>query len=199
MVRVMLRLLATVAMLALAPTLALAQQQKDEHKGPPPHPAGGPPHPPPHPGPPPRGPPHPAFKPAPHPGPVGGPPPHPPGPGGPAFAHPGGPPPPGGPAFAHPGGPPPGGPQFSYHGHPFNRIHINQFSYPPGWAYRQWAIGAFLPPLFLSPDYYYPDWAALGLAPPPPGYQWVRYGPDLLLVELDNGQVVDVVYGVFYE
>ena len=123
-------------------------------------------------------------------------PPHPPG--GPAFAHPGGPPP-GGPAFAHPGGPPPGGPQFSYHGHPFNRVHINPFIYPQGWAYRQWAIGAFLPPLFLAPDYYYPDWAALGLAPPPPGYQWVRYGPDLLLVELDNGQVVDVAYGVFYE
>jgi hypothetical protein len=196
MVRVMLRLLALAAMLALASTPALAQEGKDEHKGPP-HPAGGPPHPPPpHPGPLPGGPPHPAFKPVPHPGPVGGPPPHPPG--GPAFAHPGGPPP-GGPVFAHPGSPPPGGPQFSYHGHPFNRVHINPFIYPQGWAYRQWAVGAFLPPLFLAPEYYYPDWAALGLAPPPPGFQWVRYGPDLLLVELDNGQVVDVAYGVFYE
>ena len=71
--------------------------------------------------------------------------------------------------------------------------------YPQGWAYRQWAIGAFLPPLFLSPDYYYADWAALGLDPPPPGDQWVRYGPDLLLVEMDNGQVLDVIYGAFYE
>jgi hypothetical protein len=202
MVRAMLRLLALAAMFALAPTLALAQQSKDEHKGPPPHPSGGPP--PPHPAFKPA-PPHPAFKPAPPhpafkpaPGPVGGGLPHPPGPPpGPV----GGPPPHplGGPVFAHPGGPPPGGPQFSYHGHPFNRVHINPFIYPPGWAYRQWAIGAFLPPLFLTPYYYYPDWAALGLPPPPPGDQWVRYGPDLLLVDTTTGQVIDVAYGVFYE
>jgi Ni/Co efflux regulator RcnB len=29
------------------------------------------------------------------------------------------------------------------------------------------------------------------------GYQWVRYGPDLLLVDIATGQVVDVRYGVF--
>jgi Nickel/cobalt transporter regulator len=196
---VMLRALAIAALLALLlPNLAVAQQQKDDHKGPPPHPGaggGGPPHPPPpHPGPPPGGPPHPLLKPAfvPHgpPGPVGGPP-HPPGPPT-AFVHPG----PGGPQFAHPG---PGGPRFTYRGRDFNRVHIHPFMYPQGWAYRQWAIGAFLPPLFLSPDYYYADWAALGLDPPPPGDQWVRYGPDLLLVEMDNGQVLDVIYGAFYE
>jgi hypothetical protein len=114
----------------------------------------------------------------------------------PQFAHPG-------PQFAHPGGPPPGfnpgGPRFTYRGRDFERVHIYPYRYPPGYGYQQWAVGAFLPPLFLAPDYYYPDWAALGLDPPPPGYQWVRYGPDLLLVELDNGQVVDVAYGVFYD
>jgi hypothetical protein len=182
MFRAILRLLAIAAMFALAPALALAQQSKDEHKGPPPHPSGGPP--PPHPPGPPPGPSHPAFKPV-----V---PPHPPGPPGPP--HPPGPPGPPSGGFVHPGGP-----QFTYHGHPFNRVHINPFIYPPGWVYRQWAIGAILPPLFLTPGYFYPDWATLGLSPPPPGYQWVRYGPDLLLVELDNGQVVDVVYGVFYD
>jgi hypothetical protein len=200
MSRKILRGLAIAAMFGLATTtLALAQEHKDDHRGPPPKAGGGPP--PPHPaGPPPGGPPHPMLKPAfvPHPGPPGPPggPPHPefahpgPGPGGPAFAHP---------EFAHPGGPPPGGPRFTYRGHDFDRVHIHPFFYPPGWAYRQWAVGAFLPPLFLTPDYFYPDWQLLGLDPPPPGYQWVRYGPDLLLVELDNGQVVDVAYGVFYD
>jgi Ni/Co efflux regulator RcnB len=106
---------------------------------------------------------------------------------------------PGGPEFAHPGGPPPGGPRFTYRGRDFERVHIHPFFYPPGWAYRPWAIGAFLPPIFLTPDYYYADWAALGLDPPPPGDQWVRYGPDLLLVEMDNGQVLDVIYGAFYD
>jgi Ni/Co efflux regulator RcnB len=78
------------------------------------------------------------------------------------------------------------------------RIHIAPFIYPRGWGYRRWVVGAVLPPLFLVPDYYYADWAAFGLAAPPPGYQWVRYGPDLLLVDLSTGQVVDAVYGAFY-
>ena len=184
----MLRAFASAAMVALAlPTLAVAEEP--HHLGPgAPHPAA--PHPcgPPHPGPPPG--PHPAFKPAPHApmgvpphGPVGGPP-HPPGP--PV-------------GFAHPGGPPPGGPHFSFHGHDFNRVHVHPFIYPHGWEYRQWAVGAILPPLFLTPDYYYPEWAALGLEPPPPGTQWVRYGPDLLLVDVNTGQVIDVAYGVFYD
>jgi Ni/Co efflux regulator RcnB len=37
------------------------------------------------------------------------------------------------------------------------------------------------------------------LEPPPPGFQWVRYGPDLLLVNVVTGQVADVAYGVFYD
>jgi hypothetical protein len=108
-----------------------------------------------------------------------------------------GPPPPGmrGP-HAGPGGPV--GRQFSYRGHMINRVHLAPFAYPRGWAYRRWAVGAALPALFLVPAYYYAEWAALGLEPPQPGYQWVRYGPDLLLVNVSTGQVVDVAYGVIY-
>jgi len=95
-----------------------------------------------------------------------------------------------------PGGPPGG--QFTYRGRAFPGVHGGPWAYPPGWAYRRWAVGAVLPPLFLAPSYYYTGWAGLGLAPPPPGYQWVRYGPDLLLVNVPTGQVVDVAYGVFY-
>ena len=72
-------------------------------------------------------------------------------------------------------------------------------AYPSGYAYRRWEAGAVLPPLFLVPDYYYADWATLGLEPPPPGAQWVRYGPDLLLVDVASGQVLDAAYGVFYD
>jgi Ni/Co efflux regulator RcnB len=97
-------------------------------------------------------------------------------------------------------GPRPGGQpgRFSYHGRPFNRVHVAPFVYPRGWAYQRWAIGAVLPPLFLAPAYYYSGWAALGLPPPQPGFQWVRYGPDLLLVNVTTGQVVDTIYGAFY-
>jgi Nickel/cobalt transporter regulator len=88
------------------------------------------------------------------------------------------------------------GPQFIYRGHPINRVHLAPFVYPSGWAYRRWAVGAVLPPLLLAPAYYYADWAALGLEPPQPGFQWVRYGPDLLLVNVTTGEVVDVAYDV---
>jgi nickel/cobalt transporter regulator len=153
------------------PNFASAQEEHHEGQRPPPPHPGAPP--PPHPG----GPPLKPFV-APH-GPVG---PHP------------------GPVVVHPGGPAVvvTGPRFTYRGHEIERIHIAPFVYPPGWAYRQWAVGAVLPPLFLVRDYWYADWAALGLAPPEPGFQWVRYGPDLLLVNATTGQVVDVAYGVFY-
>ena len=92
----------------------------------------------------------------------------------------------------------PGGAQFFYRGRAFERVRSAPFVYPPGWGYRRWEIGAFLAPGFLVRDYWYPDWDLLGLPPPPPDYQWVRYGPDLLLVDLTSGEVVEVVYDVFY-
>jgi Ni/Co efflux regulator RcnB len=97
-------------------------------------------------------------------------------------------------------GPPPGAAaQFNYRGREVERVHVRPFFYPPGYGYRRWEVGAALPPAFLVQDYWYPDWDALGLDPPPPGYQWVRYGPDLLLVDVITGQVAEVAYDVFYE
>lgn len=92
---------------------------------------------------------------------------------------------------------PPKGNQYWHRGHYYGRIRGPAFVYPPGWHYRRWTIGVRLPPLFLTPTYLYPGWAALGLGPPPPGYVWVRFGPDLLEVNLSTGEVEDVVYGVF--
>ena len=72
------------------------------------------------------------------------------------------------------------------------------FHYPRGYRYRRWSIGLILPHIFLSNAYYYSNWAGFGLYPPPPGYRWVRYGPDLLLVNVYTGRIRDVVYGAFY-
>ena len=80
---------------------------------------------------------------------------------------------------------------------PRHRVHLAPFVYQSGWGYRRWAVGAVLPPLFLTADYYYADWATLGLDPPQPGFQWVRYGPDLLLVNVTTGEVVDTIYDAF--
>jgi len=92
---------------------------------------------------------------------------------------------------------PPRGNQFSHRGQYYSRIRGPAFSYPPGWQYRRWSIGARLAPVLLAPGFFYQDWAALGLQQPPPGYSWVRFGPDLLLVNLTTDEVEDVVYGVF--
>jgi Ni/Co efflux regulator RcnB len=54
-----------------------------------------------------------------------------------------------------------------------------------------------LPSIFLGSAYIYGGWAGLGLAPPPPGFVWVRYGPDMVLVNQMTGEIADVAYGVF--
>ncbi|WP_293883282.1 RcnB family protein, partial [Sphingomonas sp.] len=71
--------------------------------------------------------------------------------------------------------------------HGFRPIHGPSFRYPHGYRYRRWTVGLLLPSLFLSTTYYYNNYAALGVGPPPPGYRWVRYGPDLLLVQRGSG------------
>ena len=90
---------------------------------------------------------------------------------------------------------------FMFHGRSF-AWHPVRFArpwvYPPGYGYRLWAVGAVLPPLFWSsPTYYYPGYAALGLPPPDPGFQYVQYGPDLLLVNVATGEILQVFPGAF--
>ncbi len=94
-------------------------------------------------------------------------------------------------------GGPRGGNGFTYRGHSFQSFRAAPFSYPSGYGYRRWGIGQRLPRLFLSPGYFI-NWGAYNLGPPAPGCEWVRYGPDALMVNQYTGQVVDVVYGVFY-
>ena len=97
----------------------------------------------------------------------------------------------GGPGFRGPG-------QFSYRGRTFSSFRAAPFQYPPGFGYRRWYVGAYLPGLFLGQSYFIGDWDDYDLGPPPPGEHWVRYGPDALLVNNYTGEVDDVVYGVFY-
>ncbi|HEX3406360.1 MAG TPA: hypothetical protein VHS81_03905, partial [Caulobacteraceae bacterium] len=62
--------------------------------------------------------------------------------------------------------------QWYWRGHWADRIHGPVFHYPAGWAARRWVVGAVLPSIFLTNLYFYDDWAALGLPPPPPGARW---------------------------
>jgi len=88
--------------------------------------------------------------------------------------------------------------QWYWRGAWVSRVRGPAYAYPPGYSYRYWTVGDLLPALFLSSAYYYDNVGPLGLEIPPPGYRWVRYGPDLLLVNLRTGAVEQTAYGVFY-
>jgi Ni/Co efflux regulator RcnB len=71
--------------------------------------------------------------------------------------------------------------------------------YPqPGYYYRRWAYGDRLPYGWYSDRWYIDDYYDYDLAVPPEGYEWVRVGPDAMLVDLDDGSIVESVYGLFY-
>lgn len=78
------------------------------------------------------------------------------------------------------------------------RFRIAPYRYPSGWGYRHWGFGAFLPFVFLAPDYTLYNYWEFGLPAPPPGYHWIRVGPDALLVRYGDGYVLDAVYGIFF-
>jgi Ni/Co efflux regulator RcnB len=54
-----------------------------------------------------------------------------------------------------------------------------------------------MPRAFWDRQYYFYDYAAFGLDAPGPDTQWIRYGPDLLLISLSTGAIVQTVYGAY--
>jgi len=68
---------------------------------------------------------------------------------------------------------------------------------PAGFYVHRWTFGERLPRAFFAPDYFILDFAAYGLLTPWDGYEWVRYGDDALLVDIDTGEVIRVEYDLF--
>jgi Ni/Co efflux regulator RcnB len=103
------------------------------------------------------------------------------------------------------GGSPPGGragsQAFAYGGHQYFRYRAPPYRFPGGyygWANHNWRQGEWLPSPFITSAYFINDWYDFGLWQPDYGYEWIRVGADAVLVNLTNGQVVDVVPGVYY-
>jgi Ni/Co efflux regulator RcnB len=78
------------------------------------------------------------------------------------------------------------------------RFHANVYVRPHGWYEHRWVFGEILPALFWSQNYWLNDYYDYGLGDPPPGFVWVRYGSDALLVDQNSGEVLQVEYDVFY-
>jgi hypothetical protein len=69
-------------------------------------------------------------------------------------------------------------------------------SYHWGFGYH-WGYGQFYPRAWLVPAAFLVDYAAYDLAAPPFDCEWVQNGPNALLVNIDTGQVIQVVPGAF--
>ena len=69
---------------------------------------------------------------------------------------------------------------------------------PFGWNYRPYSIGWRLWPSYYSSRYWLNDPWHYRLPYAPPGYRWIRYYNDAILVDTWNGEVVDVIYNFFW-
>lgn len=78
------------------------------------------------------------------------------------------------------------------------RYHWNDYVRPSGWYEHRWVVGETLPAAWYANDYWITDWGQFGLMGPPIGFVWVRVGDDAVLIDTENGEVLRVVYGVFY-
>ena len=70
--------------------------------------------------------------------------------------------------------------------------------YGYGYGYQRVGIGVVLEEQLFAPDYWIEDPYTYRLPPVDGPYRWVRYYNDALLVDMESGEVVDVVYGIFY-
>ena len=73
-----------------------------------------------------------------------------------------------------------------------------EYRWPGGYHYQRWSYGMTLPTVFWAQDYWITDYSDYGLAYPPDGAVWVRYGNDAVLIDQDSGEILEVVYDQFY-
>lgn len=71
---------------------------------------------------------------------------------------------------------------------------------PHGWGYgyRRFSIGITISTMLFAPQYWIAEPYAYRLPEAYGPYRWVRYYNDALLVDIYSGEVVDVIYGIFW-
>ena len=81
-----------------------------------------------------------------------------------------------------------------------DRFHVGIYVVPRGYVHRTWRTGDWLPRGYWSDAARYElrSWWRYGLYDPPYWATWVRVGDDALLIDRGNGEVVDVVYDLFW-
>ena len=77
-------------------------------------------------------------------------------------------------------------------------FHLGFYYDPFGWGYSPFQIGWRLWPAYYGSRYWINDPWQYRLPYAPPGYRWVRYWNDALLVDTWTGTVVDMIPGFFW-
>lgn len=77
-------------------------------------------------------------------------------------------------------------------------FHLGFYYDPFGWGYRPYSIGWRLWPSYYRSSYSLHDPWMYRLPYAPPGYRWIRYYDDAILVDTWDGTVVDVIYSFFW-
>jgi hypothetical protein len=86
----------------------------------------------------------------------------------------------------------------NYRHHHRSLFHLGFYYDPFGWGYSPFQIGWRLWPAYYSRNYWIDDPWMYRLPYAPPGYVWVRYWNDALLVDTWSGEVVDMIPGFFW-
>lgn len=77
-------------------------------------------------------------------------------------------------------------------------FHFGFYRDPFGWGYQPFSIGWRMWPSYYSRSYWLDDPWQYRLPYAPPGYRWIRYYDDAILVDTWDGQVVDVIRNFFW-
>jgi hypothetical protein len=75
---------------------------------------------------------------------------------------------------------------------------VGRYYDPYGYGYRRFSIGFNLWPSYYGSNFWMNDPWQYRLPPAYGPYRWVRYYDDALLVNIYDGQVVDVIYNFFW-
>lgn len=92
---------------------------------------------------------------------------------------------------------------FDRHHYNFNIYSPHRFDWggyrrPHGWYYHRWGFGERLPFFFWTHEYWLTSWWLFGLPVPPIGCEWIRVDNDALLIDTRTGEIIQVVYNVFW-
>jgi Ni/Co efflux regulator RcnB len=78
------------------------------------------------------------------------------------------------------------------------QFYLGYYNFPRGYSSRLWLTGQWLPYAFYDDSRYHIDaWWQFDLYDPPFGADWIRVGSDALLVDIETGEILDVIYALY--